>query len=164
MNIVSKNHSSWFNGPFSPLFSLRLVLKLTFDPDSLCSEVSSLRDSLMSAMNRVDASSIQGFITSYGFLCDFFGIPFNNEVSWVSCHNKLQGLSLLHNQWRHHLHIHVPLSQFMKHVYLSHGIRDLNMSDFNHLTIRYNNIESYLYELTITHCYLRLITGKSSLC
>ena len=60
-----------------------MVLKLTFDPDSLRSEVVNLRDSLLSAMDRGDASSLQGFVTSYGFLCDFFGVPFSNEVSWV---------------------------------------------------------------------------------
>ena len=60
-----------------------MILKLTFDPDSLRTEVTSLRDSLLSAMDRGDASSLQGFLTSYGFLCDFFGVPFNNEVAWV---------------------------------------------------------------------------------
>ena len=61
-----------------------MVLKLTFDPDSLRSEVTSLRDSLLSAMDRSDASSLQGFITSYAFLSDFFGVSFNSEVVWVS--------------------------------------------------------------------------------
>lgn len=61
----------------------RMVLKLTFDPDSLRSEVTSLRDSLLSAMDRGDASSLQGFITSYAFLCDFFGVSFSSEVVWV---------------------------------------------------------------------------------
>lgn len=60
-----------------------MILKLTFDPDSLRTEVTSLRDSLLSAMDRGDASSLQGFITSYAFLCDFFGVPFSKEVVWV---------------------------------------------------------------------------------
>lgn len=65
-------------------FSIRLIIKMTFDPDSLRSEVSGLRDNLLSAMDRVDASSISGFLTSYGFLCDFFGVQFSNEIAWVS--------------------------------------------------------------------------------
>ncbi len=35
-------------------------------------------------MDRSDASSLQGFITSYAFLSDFFGVSFNSEVVWVS--------------------------------------------------------------------------------
>lgn len=61
-----------------------LFLKLTFDPDSLRGDVSRLRDELTTMMERVDASTVQGFLTAYGFLCDFFGVEFNKEVSWVS--------------------------------------------------------------------------------
>ena len=61
-----------------------LIIKTTFDSDSLRSAVSGLRDNLLGAMDRVDASTISGFMTSYGFLCDFFGVPFNHEIAWVS--------------------------------------------------------------------------------
>lgn len=60
-----------------------MFLKLTFDPDSLRQEVSNLRDELTTMMERVDASSIQGFLIAYGFLCDFFGVEYSKEVSWV---------------------------------------------------------------------------------
>lgn len=60
-----------------------LFLKLTFDPDSLRSDVSNLRDELTNMMERVDASSIQGFLTAYGFLCDYFEVEYNKEISWV---------------------------------------------------------------------------------
>lgn len=75
-----------FNLTFSsPILTLvSLIIKTTFDTDSLCSAVSGLRDNLLGAMDRVDASSISGFLTSYGFLCDFFGVPFNHEIAWVS--------------------------------------------------------------------------------
>ena len=65
---------------FSPF---RLLLKLTFDPDSLRSEVSQLQDELTSVMDRVDASTIQGLLICYGFLCDLFGVEYNSKVSWV---------------------------------------------------------------------------------
>lgn len=61
-----------------------LLLKLTFDPDSLRNEVLRLRDELTTMMDRVDASTISGFLTSYAFLCDFFSVHYNKEVSWVS--------------------------------------------------------------------------------
>ena len=58
---------------------------MTYDQDdSLKSEVSGLRENLLGAMDRVDAATISGFLTSYGFLCDFFGVQFNNEIAWVS--------------------------------------------------------------------------------
>ena len=62
----------------------RILLKLTFDPDSLRHDVSSLRDELTAMMDRVDANTIQGFLIAYGFLCDFFGVEYSKDVSWVS--------------------------------------------------------------------------------
>ena len=64
-------------------YTCSMFLKLTFDPDSLRQEVSNLRDELTTMMERVDASSIQGFLIAYGFLCDFFGVEYSKEVSWV---------------------------------------------------------------------------------
>ena len=61
-----------------------MIIRLAFDPKPLQAEVQRLRESLLSSMERLDASTIPGFITTYGFLCDFFGVPFNEEVSWVS--------------------------------------------------------------------------------
>lgn len=61
-----------------------LLLKLTFEPDTLGSAVSQLRDELTGAMDRVDSSTIDGFLTSYAFLCDYFGVKYSTEVSWVS--------------------------------------------------------------------------------
>lgn len=63
--------------------SFSLIIKTNFDDESLRSEVSSLRDNLLGAMDRVDATTIAGFLTSYGFLCDFFGVQYNNEIAWV---------------------------------------------------------------------------------
>lgn len=63
--------------------SSRIVTKLTFDPKSLQEEVEQLRKTLLTAMEQLDASTVPGFITTYGFLCDFFGVPFSEEVSWV---------------------------------------------------------------------------------
>lgn len=60
-----------------------LIIKTSFDDESLKSEVGGLRDNLLGAMDRVDASTISGFLTSYGFLCDFFGVRYNNEIAWV---------------------------------------------------------------------------------
>ncbi len=64
-----------------------MFIKLTFDPDSLRQEVSSLRDELTTMMERVDASSIRGFLIAYGFQCDFFGVEYSKEVSWVRMDN-----------------------------------------------------------------------------
>ena len=61
-----------------------LLLKLTYDPDSLRNDVSNLRDELTNMMERVDASTVQGFLTAYAFLCDYFSVEYNKEVSWVS--------------------------------------------------------------------------------
>lgn len=61
-----------------------MFLKLTFEPDSLRNEVSRLCDELTAMMERVDASTITGFLTAYGFLCDYFSVEYNREVSWVS--------------------------------------------------------------------------------
>lgn len=66
-----------------------MLLKLTFDPDSLRQDVLSLRDELTSMMERVDTASIQGFLTAYAFLCDFFGVEYSKEVSWVSLVSQL---------------------------------------------------------------------------
>ena len=59
-------------------------MKLTFDPDSLSGEVTVLREELMAGMDRVDATSLEGFLTAYAFLSDFFGVKYNTEISWVS--------------------------------------------------------------------------------
>ena len=67
--------------PPPPLLSM--IMQLSFTPSSLRDEVLRLRDGLLSAMDRVDATSIHGFITAYAFICDFFGVAFNEEVSWV---------------------------------------------------------------------------------
>lgn len=61
-----------------------LLMKITFDPDSLRSQVSSLRDELTGMMERVEPATVQGFITSYAFLCNYFEVEYNKEVSWVS--------------------------------------------------------------------------------
>ena len=61
-----------------------LVMKLTFDPDSLSKDVTVLREDLMGGMDRVDAASLHGFLTSYAFLSDFFGVKYNTDISWVS--------------------------------------------------------------------------------
>ena len=65
-------------------FSSRIITKLTFEPKSLQEEVEQLRKSLLTSMEQLDATTVPGFINTYGFLCDFFGVPFIEEVSWVS--------------------------------------------------------------------------------
>ena len=52
-----------------------------------------LRDSLLSAMDRLDPASLHGFITAYGFLCDFFSVPINEGVTWVSPCSLVDGLT-----------------------------------------------------------------------
>lgn len=68
-----------------------LIMKLTFDPDSLSGEVSVLRDELMGGMDRVDSSSLDGFLTAYAFLSDFFGVKYNTQISWVSPGGEVGG-------------------------------------------------------------------------
>ena len=83
----------------------------------------------MSTMDRMDPSSVQSLITSYGFLCDFFGTEYKSEVSWVShmtnmcmyvCVCVLYSFSL----------------QYLNNVYLGHGLREIKLSDFDHLTTK----------------------------
>ncbi len=59
-------------------------MKQSFGSDDLKASVFGLQERLVGAMEQVDASSIRGFITCYGFLCDFFGVQLNEEVLWVS--------------------------------------------------------------------------------
>ena len=123
-----------------------MIAKLTFEPESLKSSVLKLRDNMMSAMETVDATSIHGFITSYGFLCDFFGVTFNEEISWVRStklivnfqteSDKAAGnyynsycTSTFYSVISCWLHL-----QYMKNVYLEHGFRDLRLSDFDQLS------------------------------
>ena len=67
-----------------PLPPPSMVMHTVFTPISLRDDVVRLRDNLLSAMDRLDPASLHGFITAYGFLCDFFSVPFNEEVTWVS--------------------------------------------------------------------------------
>ena len=60
-----------------------MIIQTVFTPVSLREDTMRLRDSLLSAMERLDPSSLHGFITAYGFLCDFFSVSFNEEVTWV---------------------------------------------------------------------------------
>ena len=99
-------------------------MQTLFTPVSLREDTTRLRDSLLSAMERLDPTSLHGFITSYGFLCDFFGVPVNEGVTWVS------PCSLAHQT----SHFSPSLSrQYLRNVYLTHGFRDLKLHDFNHL-------------------------------
>lgn len=105
------------------VFNFSLFLKLTFDPDSLRNEVTHLRDELTNMMERVDASTIQGFLTAYGFLCDFFGVEFSKEVSWVKLYTKhFRSCCLC-----------ICCVQYLNNVYLAHGLREIKLSDFDHL-------------------------------
>jgi hypothetical protein len=90
-----------------PVTPLEMIIQTAFTPPSLREEVTRLRDSLLSAMDRLDPTSLHGFITAYGFLCDFFSVPFNEEVTW-----------------------------YLRNVYLPHGFRDLKLHDFNHLATK----------------------------
>ena len=90
-----------------PVTPLELIVQLSFDSEPLAEEADRLTDDMLASMDRVDASSIAGFMTCYGFICDFFGVPLSKEVSWY-----------LHN------------------VYLAHGFRDLKLADFDHLSTR----------------------------
>ena len=65
---------------------------MTFSPEAMKQDVLKLRDSMLSMMERVDASSIHGFITTYGFLCDFFGVTFSEEISWVRLGSENMGV------------------------------------------------------------------------
>ncbi|CAI8056021.1 F-actin-uncapping protein LRRC16A [Geodia barretti] len=87
-----------------PVTPLEMLMQTLFTPVSLREDTTRLRDSLLSAMERLDPTSLHGFITSYGFLCDFFGVPVNEGVTW-----------------------------YLRNVYLTHGFRDLKLHDFNHL-------------------------------
>ena len=70
----------------------RMIIQMTFSPEAMKQDVLKLRDSMLSMMERVDASSIHGFITTYGFLCDFFGVTFSEEISWVRHGNESIGM------------------------------------------------------------------------
>ena len=54
-----------------------------FDPKALGDEVTTLRDTVLRSMERNEASSLNGFIRVYGFLCDYLGVPISEEIPWV---------------------------------------------------------------------------------
>lgn len=35
-------------------------------------------------MERIEATSLNGFIRVYGFLCDYLNVPISEEIPWVS--------------------------------------------------------------------------------
>ena len=74
---------------------VQMIIQTFFTPSSLRNDTVSLRDSLLSVMDRLDSTSLHGFITTYSFLCDFFNVPFNEEVTWVCFGSPITDLTLL---------------------------------------------------------------------
>eukprot|EP00731_Ephydatia_muelleri_P026276 Em0018g376a len=78
------------------------IIQLGFDPKALGDEVTTLRDTVLRSMERNEASSLNGFIRVYGFLCDYLGVPISEEIPW-----------------------------FLRHIYFGQGKRILKLSDFS---------------------------------
>ncbi len=74
--------------PISPFF-YRSVLRVLYKPESLGTEVSLLEDTLRQAMEALDPNSIENFITVYGFLCDYYGTQYLEDVSSVSNYTNI---------------------------------------------------------------------------
>ena len=62
----------------------RTVLKTSYNPAGLDTEVSLLEDTLRQAMEALDPNSLENFITVYGFMCDYHGTAYLEDVSSVS--------------------------------------------------------------------------------
>lgn len=69
--------------PF-PFPSPSTLLKTSYATETLSSEILKLRDDLVAGMGRHDASSLDSFITVYGYLCDLHGLPYLKDVASVS--------------------------------------------------------------------------------
>ena len=70
----------------------RQLVAMQFEPSNRMEQTKQLLTRLQDAMQPSDMSTCGGFVTTYGFLADFFSCPFRDEVSWV--------MSLLHH---HHI-------------------------------------------------------------
>lgn len=56
---------------------------MQFEPSNRMEQTKQKLMQLQDTMQPSDMSICGGFVTTYGFLVDFFSCPFRDEVSWV---------------------------------------------------------------------------------
>ena len=64
----------------SPLSQL---VAMQYDPANRKQQLNQLLTQLQDVMQPTDMSDCGGYVTTYGFLVDYFSCPFREEVSWV---------------------------------------------------------------------------------
>ena len=56
---------------------------MQFEPANRMKQTEQLLTQLQDVMQPIDMSDCGGYVTTYGFLVDYFSCPFREEVSWV---------------------------------------------------------------------------------
>ncbi|XP_065914089.1 F-actin-uncapping protein LRRC16A-like isoform X2 [Dysidea avara] len=80
------------------------LVAMQFQPANRMQQTEQLLSQMQDAMQPTDISVCGGYITTYGFMADYYGCQFRDEVSWD-----------------------------INNIYTSHGFRQLNLADFHHL-------------------------------
>ena len=79
--------SCWYRGWLRKTYSslcISTLIKTSYATSALDEETGKLQDDLLCLMERSDPSSLEAFITVYGFVCDHHGTPYHGDVSSVS--------------------------------------------------------------------------------
>ena len=61
----------------------RQLVATQFEPANRKQQLQQLLMQLQDVMQPIDMSNCGGYVTTYGFLVDYFSCPFREEVSWV---------------------------------------------------------------------------------
>lgn len=62
----------------------RELLKVELKPDARQKQLETESSRLMENLTSPEVHSVHGFVTVYAFLCRYYGIPFREDVAWVS--------------------------------------------------------------------------------
>ena len=60
------------------------LVSIQFQPASRMHQTEQLLGQMQDAMQPTDISVCGGYVTTYGFMADYYGCQFRDEVSWVS--------------------------------------------------------------------------------
>lgn len=67
-----------------PLPVCRELVKVELKPDGRQQRMESESSQLTENLTSPEVHSVNSFVTVYAFLCRYYGIPFREDVSWVS--------------------------------------------------------------------------------
>lgn len=66
------------------VLSSRELVKVELKPEARQKQVDVESSRLMENLTSPEVHSVHGFVTVYAFLCRYYGIPFREDVAWVS--------------------------------------------------------------------------------